>query len=90
MNNHSMNEKPCAATTESMDPVWDVHARVSGTKYLGRFRAKTAEEAIELAIQANGRVSLCHQCAAECEDGEVDKAEACQTVDDGETRVEND
>lgn len=57
---------------------WRVHASVVGTKYLGEFDADTEEEAIEMAIRANGYVSICHQCASECEDPEIDEVTAEQ------------
>ena len=50
---------------------WKVFGVVTGTKYLGEFEAATAEEAEQMAINDNGHVSLCHQCADECEDPEI-------------------
>lgn len=52
-------------------PKYRVHGKVVGGKYLGEFEAATPEEAEEMAIEENGGVSLCHQCADECEDPEV-------------------
>ena len=50
---------------------------VMGGKYLGEFMAETAEEAIEMALESEAAyVSLCHQCAGECENAEVQSAEA--------------
>ena len=52
---------------------WHVSATVVGSKYLGEFEADTAEEAIELAGASDAAwVNLCHQCAEECEDPQID------------------
>ena len=50
---------------------WDVYGKVSATKYLGQYEAETAERAEEMAMEANGHVSVCHQCANEVSDPEI-------------------
>jgi hypothetical protein len=50
---------------------YSVNATVCGSKHLGIFRANSEEEAIEMAVESNGHVSLCHQCSGECEDPEI-------------------
>lgn len=56
-----------------MEEKWyNVHAAVTGSKYLGRFKAKNAEEAEEKALKSNEAfISFCHFCAHECVDAEV-------------------
>ncbi len=55
---------------------------VTGSKYLGEFRAKTAEEAVEMALDSDAAyVGLCHQCAEECEDPEVSSATADEVTE---------
>lgn len=59
---------------------WSVIGSVTGGKYLVVFEAKTADEAIEKAINKNGgMISLCHQCSSECDDGTVEEASAEET-----------
>ena len=54
-------------------PKYRVHGAVVGSKYLGEFEAKNADEAIKKAVESRaGSVSLCHQCADECEDASID------------------
>lgn len=63
-------------------PKYNVYGTVVGSKYLGVFEASSAEEAVEKALQSDeAYVSLCHQCAGECEDAEIHKATA-DKVDD--------
>ncbi|WP_315729891.1 hypothetical protein [Bradyrhizobium sp. SZCCHNRI2010] len=51
---------------------YSVYGSVIGTKFIGRFRANSKDEAIRLAEkEGDCHVSLCHQCDGECEDGEV-------------------
>lgn len=52
---------------------WNVYGAVSATKFLGTFEAETAEEAEEMAMEANGHVSVCHHCADEVSDPEIHK-----------------
>lgn len=52
-------------------PKWDVYGKVSATKYLGQFEAETAEDAEQMAMEANGHVAVCHQCANEVSDPEI-------------------
>lgn len=54
-----------------------VTGRVVGSKYLGEYEADSSEQAIEMALAAEGGpISLCHNCSSQCEDGEVAEAEA--------------
>jgi hypothetical protein len=51
---------------------WRVYGIVTGSKYLGEFEAKTKEEAEQLAIDSElASVTMCYQCAEECEDPEI-------------------
>lgn len=60
---------------------WDIHGRVVGSIFLGSVEAATREEAIEKAwTLPNCCVSLCHQCARQCEDAEIDKITAHETT----------
>jgi hypothetical protein len=52
-----------------------VNGRVIGGKYLGTYEAESAEKAIEMA-EAEAYVSLCHHCADDVGDLEVDELEA--------------
>lgn len=47
--------------------------KVVGSKYLGEVQAETAAEAYELAMKLNSHISLCHQCAHEVDDLEVEE-----------------
>ena len=47
---------------------WSVTAAVHGSKHLGVIEAATADESVNLALQQNGSVNLCHHCVSECED----------------------
>ena len=63
---------------------YHVHGVVVGSKYLGRFKASSKEEAEALALVSDAAwVSLCHHCADECEDPEVQDAKA--ELDDNQT-----
>lgn len=45
---------------------------VHGTKYIGVFRGKDKQEAIDAAIKGGETsVCLCHQCDSEVEDAEI-------------------
>lgn len=59
-----------------------IHGTVVGSKYLGEVDADRPEEAIQKAWSL-AHVSLCHQCASECEDPEIAKIVA-QPEDGGE------
>jgi hypothetical protein len=51
---------------------YSVYARVTGSKFIGEFEARTEEEAIELAEKSDEAwVSFCHQCSGNCEDPET-------------------
>lgn len=58
---------------------WDVHALVVGGKFIGTFEAETAQQAEEMAWRDAG-VYLCHQCARECDDAQIDKLEVTESV----------
>lgn len=52
---------------------WNCYGVVKGSKHLGKVEAETKEEAEDLAMKLDAaQVSLCHQCADECEDPQVD------------------
>lgn len=58
-------------------PRYRVNGHVSGGKYLGVFEAETPEEAVKMALESEEAwVSLCHQCAGQCEDPQVTGADA--------------
>ena len=51
---------------------YNVYAQVGGGKFIGTFEAKSKEDAIKQASESNeSHISLCHQCARECEDAEI-------------------
>lgn len=55
-------------------PLYRVSASVVGSKYLGVLRAKDKDEAEEKAFHmSEAYASLCHQCARQCEDAEIDE-----------------
>lgn len=54
---------------------YHVYGHVVGTKYLGEFEANSKEEALDLALSGDSAfVSMCHQCANECEDPMIEDA----------------
>lgn len=56
-------------------PKFTVTGIVSGGKYLGEFEAETAEAAVEMALASDAAsCSLCHQCANQVEDPEIQDA----------------
>lgn len=60
---------------------YSVTGVVTGSKYLGEFEADSKEEAIALAMESDAiSVRLCHQCVEECEDPEIDSAEASESL----------
>lgn len=64
-------------TSKKKNAVFDVYASVVGSKYLGKFEARSEEEAVQKALKsAAASISLCHQCADEVSDPEIDKATA--------------
>lgn len=55
-----------------MKTVYTVYGTVSGTKLLGEFEAESESEAIQMAEESEDiYVSLCNQCADECDDAQV-------------------
>ena len=51
---------------------WSCYGLVRGSKFLGEFEADTKEAAIKLAEESDEcYVSLCHQCANECDDPDI-------------------
>ena len=56
-------------------PRYHVTGTVIGSKYLGVFEAATEAEAIEKALE-DASCNLCHQCDAECQDGEIESGVA--------------
>ncbi len=59
---------------------FSVSGTVVGGKYLGEFEAETAEEAVEKALES-AHVSFCNQCSDECENAEIQSAEAEEMVE---------
>ena len=51
---------------------YNVYAHVVGSKFLGTFEAETPEQAEQMALDNNGSVNICHHCAEEIEDAEID------------------
>jgi hypothetical protein len=51
---------------------WSVNGAVVGGKHIGVYEAETGADAIEMA-RGDASVSLCHHCADECEDPEVER-----------------
>jgi len=56
-------------------PKFNVYGSVVGSKFIGTYEAKTRDEAIDKASR-DAHVSLCHHCATECENAEVDELTA--------------
>lgn len=54
---------------------WSVWGKVYATKFLGTFEAATADEAEQKAMEENGQVAVCNQCASEVSDPEIDSCE---------------
>jgi hypothetical protein len=57
---------------ESVPVKYRAYGSVVGSKYLGEFDATSPEEAHAKAL-ADADVSLCHQCAGECEDPSIER-----------------
>lgn len=56
-------------------PKFAVTGVVTGSKYLGEFEADSPEAAVALALNSEeARVDMCHSCADQCEDAEVNDA----------------
>jgi hypothetical protein len=53
-------------------PKYRAHGVVMGGKYIGEFEAPTPEEAEAMAWKV-ADVSLCHECARDCEDAHIDE-----------------
>lgn len=62
-------------------PKYKVYGTVTGGKYLGVYEAPTKEKAEQKALM-EAHVDLCHQCADECEDGEITEAHAEEITND--------
>ena len=53
-------------------PKFAVYALYHASKYIGEYEAENEEDAIEKAGEdADGFISLCHQCAGEVEIGDL-------------------
>lgn len=52
---------------------WNVTAAAMGGVFLGQFAAETAEEAIQMALNESGSITLCHHCAQKISDPEIDE-----------------
>lgn len=56
---------------------YSVVGHVSASKWLGYFEANSPEEAVEMALDSqDAHVSVCHQCADEISDPEIEDATA--------------
>lgn len=55
---------------------YSVSATVIGSKHIGFFEAESEEEALRMAEEKNGGVSLCHSCERECEGAEIEELTA--------------
>lgn len=53
-------------------PRYRCYGRVVVSKYLGEYEADSGEKAREKAFK-EACCSLCHQCAGECDDPEIDE-----------------
>lgn len=53
---------------------WRVNGTVTGGKYLGTYEAETAEQAEEMAMEAEGTITFCHECSKNLGDFEITKA----------------
>lgn len=64
-------------------PKWHVTAAVNGSKYIGEFEADTESDAIQQALHSDEAVvNLCHQCADECADAEVQQFFVSEATDE--------
>ncbi len=62
---------------------WLVNGSVVGGKYLGEVEAATEDEALALAHELSTvSVDLCHRCAGECENAEIEEI-TVERVDEG-------
>lgn len=56
---------------------WSITGTVVGGKYIGEVEADTEEQAMQKGFKLPAcHVGLCHQCASECENGEIDEIHA--------------
>lgn len=53
-------------------PRYRVYGKVVGSKYMGEYEATSKKEAEGMAVEAEGRCRLCHQCSDECEYPEIE------------------
>lgn len=59
-------------------PKYRVNGKVYAGKYIGDFEAESVEDAIQKAYESGKCfVCLCHQCADEAENAEVEIDESC-------------
>ena len=52
---------------------YSVNASIHASAHLGEWEAESAEEAKQKALEANGFISVCHQCADSIIDPEIDE-----------------
>ena len=68
---------------------WNVNAALAAGKYIGKVKARTAEEALKRAQRhPNLGVSVCHQCADEVTDPEIIYISVCN--EDGSIALDDD
>lgn len=58
-------------------PKFTVHGSVGAGKYMGEYEADTPEQAADMAYEAEGGISLCHQCSSQAEDAQVISVSVC-------------
>ncbi len=66
-------------------PKYSINAAVIGSKHLGVIEAPSAERALKMSYALDeAYVSVCHHCASQIEDPEIDSVSACNVEDDSD------
>ncbi|MFZ4506055.1 MAG: hypothetical protein ACOYNK_06870 [Microbacteriaceae bacterium] len=67
-----------------MMPKYRIYGKVNASKYLGEFSADSVDDAIQKAYDSEECcVCLCHQCASDAENAEIEIDESCvEEIDD--------
>jgi hypothetical protein len=60
-------------------PTYSINAKVTGSKWLGYYKAESEKAAIEAAMEELSEPVFCHQCCSECEDPEIDECSITAT-----------